>query len=952
MTAPSTAVCYNCSAPLDGGERFCQECGAQVSGISGIRNGGSSSWPVTNAALGSGWDGILGRLRAATFGEYEIGRELGRGGMAAVFLANDLRLNRHVAIKVMAPGVMLGDGMIERFRQEAVTVANLQHAHIVTIHEVRQLHDLHFFVMQYIEGLSLEGALRTSGTLSVDVTRAILYQIGSALAYAHRRGVIHRDVKPGNVLLDGDGNALVADFGISKVAEGPTNTVTGMAVGTPAYMSPEQCFAEPLSGASDQYALGIMAYQMLVGKVPFSGAPFAIMAGHTKEPVPSLHLAAPHVPADMERAVMRMLEKAPSDRYATLTAALAALGAHAISEDSPTREALIRLSGIEERRASLGEVLRTPMHPTPGGRASGEQRKVSGTPLRSTPIANAPIPGASDARTPSSRATIPTAPTRLVVSAAPALFEIGEEFTAQVSAAPEAIIRDVTWESDAPAVARVNARTGVIVGVASGTARITVHANDTSSHFQLTVLEPAVSTLFLCAPSDEIEVGKTLVLTVSMQDRRGQSIKRPVRWSHVGRAIRPGASDGAYVAVESGTATVTVNCGDATDSITLEARAPRMSKPSVTVPDPLPELLIASYDGEPPAQAAPRVEEKGAATTTPPRPSHDANAPIRRAGASGRGLAVAGLVALVSGAILWKTLDDSPSPPVSGPVIDDGTNVGVGPAAVEVTSSDPEPLDKPSASGAVIRLSPPPPRVMRPGETFRLRAVVRDDATDSLLPGVITFTTSARRVARVGETSGEITALSPGRATIEIRGPSGAKSSMALVVRERGAAEPPQAVEAGAEPVLSLEPRKPAATSTEAGSKPIVSVGAVPANTGLVKPSVDTSPRRTVSELTSDDIARSVDRFVAQIRGEASRSPDLASFFADGADHRAIRSGGVTSTSDESSGGMRVRFDVRLTKFNAGGSKIMRDATVTMDLVKNGSAARVEAVSIGALRRP
>ena len=141
--------------------------------------------------------------------------------MAAVYLARDLALNRRVAIKVMAPGLLLGPGTMERFKQEAVTVANLQHVHIVAIYGVRQIGDLHFFVMQFVPGRTLEGVLRDVGALPIPVVRAWLFQIGSALGYAHRRGVIHRDIKPGNILLNADGEAIVTDFGIAKVAESP-----------------------------------------------------------------------------------------------------------------------------------------------------------------------------------------------------------------------------------------------------------------------------------------------------------------------------------------------------------------------------------------------------------------------------------------------------------------------------------------------------------------------------------------------------------------------------------------------------------------------------------------------------------------------------------------------------------------------------------------------------------
>jgi serine/threonine-protein kinase len=165
------------------------------------------------------WQRVRQRLDAAVRGEFTIDREIGRGGMAAVFLARDVALDRRVAVKVMASGLLTGRGMVERFAREAVTVARLHHPNIVSIYTVRHLDDLHFFVMQFVDGRSLRQVLHVSSRLPIEAARAILYQIGTALAFAHRRGVIHRDVKPANILLDIDGNAVVMDFGIAKAPE-------------------------------------------------------------------------------------------------------------------------------------------------------------------------------------------------------------------------------------------------------------------------------------------------------------------------------------------------------------------------------------------------------------------------------------------------------------------------------------------------------------------------------------------------------------------------------------------------------------------------------------------------------------------------------------------------------------------------------------------------------------
>jgi len=285
--------------------------------------------------------------------------------MAAVYLARDLALNRRVAMKVMAPGLLLGPGMMERFKQEAVTVANLQHGHIVSIYGVRQIGDLHFFVMQFVPGRTLEGVLRDVGALPIPVVRAWLYQIGSALGYAHRRGVIHRDIKPGNILLNADGEAIVTDFGIAKVAESPNQTQTGTVVGTPVYMSPEQCYARELTGASDQYSLGVVAYEMLVGRPPFSGSSFALMRSHTDSPPPRLHEVRPDIPPDMEAAVTRMLAKTPEERFPSLTDALIALGATALTHDDPLHADLQQLAAATERLNQLADIVRTPASPVP-----------------------------------------------------------------------------------------------------------------------------------------------------------------------------------------------------------------------------------------------------------------------------------------------------------------------------------------------------------------------------------------------------------------------------------------------------------------------------------------------------------------------------------------------------------------------------------------------------------
>ena len=309
------------------------------------------------------WGPVVDRLRAATIGEYDIGYELGRGGMAAVFLAYDLALARHVAIKVMSPALLMGEGMVERFRQEARTIANLTHPGIITIYAVRQLADLHFFVMRFIEGRSLEHILSVSpGGVPISVVRSLLQQVGGALGYAHRKGVVHRDVKPANILVDVEGTALVTDFGIAKVAASSTHTQTGIVVGTPAYISPEQCMGKPVDGHSDQYSLGVAAYEMLTGKPPFSGQGFAIMLAHASETPRPISELRPDCPPELEAAVLRMLAKNPVDRFDTMGDALDAIGDISTAEDEAAREHLATLAKPDE---TLHRRLSGPHSPVP-----------------------------------------------------------------------------------------------------------------------------------------------------------------------------------------------------------------------------------------------------------------------------------------------------------------------------------------------------------------------------------------------------------------------------------------------------------------------------------------------------------------------------------------------------------------------------------------------------------
>ncbi len=262
----------------------------------------------------------LDRLRSALAGRYEIERELGRGAMATVYLAKDVKHNRNVAIKVLLSELSFALGP-ERFRREIDLASHLSHPHILPIYDSGEAEGELYYVMPYVEGESLRSRLNHERQLSVEEALRITCEIASALDHSHRKGIIHRDIKPENILLE-DGQALVADFGIARAATalGESKlTSTGISLGTPTYMSPEQGMADPsLDGRSDIYSLGCVLYEMLVGSPPFTGRTSqALIARHSLDQVPSLTIVRSTIPEEVEDAVMRALAKVPADRFAT-----------------------------------------------------------------------------------------------------------------------------------------------------------------------------------------------------------------------------------------------------------------------------------------------------------------------------------------------------------------------------------------------------------------------------------------------------------------------------------------------------------------------------------------------------------------------------------------------------------------------------------------------------------
>src|SRR5687767_2284583 len=259
---------------------------------------------------------ILERLQAKLSDRYSIERELGQGGMATVFLATDVRHEREVAIKVLHPELSASIGG-ERFEREIKLAARLQHPHILGLYDSGETDNLLYYVMPFVKGESLRDRLDREGQLPIDDAVQIALEVADALGHAHAQGVVHRDIKPENILLSG-GHALVADFGIARAATeagGHKLTQTGMAVGTPVYMAPEQSVGDPVGPTTDLYSLGCVLYEMLVGEPPFlAKSAQALMARHAMEAVPSVRVVRNTVPEEVEDTIFAAMAKVPADR--------------------------------------------------------------------------------------------------------------------------------------------------------------------------------------------------------------------------------------------------------------------------------------------------------------------------------------------------------------------------------------------------------------------------------------------------------------------------------------------------------------------------------------------------------------------------------------------------------------------------------------------------------------
>jgi hypothetical protein len=320
-------TCASCRRDVPEDAVVCPECGADL-----------PTSLIGNAvpATASETDALRDRLQAALGSGFELGARLGEGGFGVVYRARDVRLRRDVAVKLLRRELVSTEGFVERFEREAQALAALRHPNIVPVYSIGDKDELIYLVMPFVSGVTLTDYLRERGRLTLEEAEQILKAVGDALSAAHAVGLVHRDIKPDNIMLEGPNRLpLLMDFGIAKTGNtgagaaggGVGLTATGMVMGTPLYMSPEQATADPsVDSRSDIYSLGVLAYQMFTGQLPFSGESiYAVLSQHLTTPAPEARSLRPEIPPRISAALRRAMAKKPAERFQRVEEFLAAL---------------------------------------------------------------------------------------------------------------------------------------------------------------------------------------------------------------------------------------------------------------------------------------------------------------------------------------------------------------------------------------------------------------------------------------------------------------------------------------------------------------------------------------------------------------------------------------------------------------------------------------------------
>jgi serine/threonine protein kinase/uncharacterized protein YjdB len=685
---------------------------------------------------------LLAMLRQATIGEYEIRGEIGRGGMAAVYLAYDLRLNRKVAIKVMLPELAFHEGMEDRFKREARTAAKLDHPNIVVIYSVRDDAELLFFVMKFIEGASLEQLARKYAPLPLPIAQYVLVQLAVALQYAHDEGVVHRDVKPANVLVDRRGNVLVTDFGIAKATESPTLTRTGSVIGTPAYMSPEQCMGNEQTHASDQYSLGVVAYELIAGRPPFVGPAVELQWAHVKTAAPPLLDARPDCPPALASAVMRMLLKDPAQRWASLQDAVSSLATGLVPGDDSPRVKLAEMTRVASPVRTDGMAV-TPASPIPPGRSAAQATpQAPATPVVATPPQ--PHPPVSEPPRPPAVASIHIHPL-----ASP--LEVGMTHvlacTVADASGKEIAGAEVDWASSNPLVAAVNA-SGELSALAIGKATIAATCQAHSATLSIEVVPDRVAEVILTPATVTLHERTSARIAVRANNGRGKAI--------AGRQVTLQSADARIASVAPDGIVVGKGVGRTTVSATLEGRTGS-------------------------AEVVVRPAAVAAVAVTPQAPSLTAGDAVVFAAA----LRDATGHALSGRNVTWRSSDASV---LSIDPMGRATSAKAGTAEVTAECEGVRAAVRVAVAPPVITELDvePPSSPLRAGKRVRLRAKARDTTGRELEPDAVQWRSSDASVATVAS-DGTVSAVAPGEVTITaILGDRQARSPISVV-----AAPPP-----------------------------------------------------------------------------------------------------------------------------------------------------------------
>src|SRR5688572_17606629 len=310
-------TCPSCGTANTEGSAFCANCGSGLASAPvAVAHPPASGMPPV--VMEPGGDDLLEKVKQHLGGDYAIEKELGRGGMAVVYKGVERALERIVAIKVVPPESANAGQAAERFRREARLAASLDHPNIIPVYRVGQAGPLHYMAMKFVEGRAVDAIIESQGALPLPVAIAILRYSAAGLAFAHEKKIVHRDIKGANILVDKDGRVMVSDFGIARALEEVSLTASGMVIGTPYYMSPEQCGGQKISPQSDQYSLGVMGFQMLTGEVPFNAdSMVGVIQHHYMTPVPDIRAVRNDVPQELLDIIYCSLNKAPEDRFTT-----------------------------------------------------------------------------------------------------------------------------------------------------------------------------------------------------------------------------------------------------------------------------------------------------------------------------------------------------------------------------------------------------------------------------------------------------------------------------------------------------------------------------------------------------------------------------------------------------------------------------------------------------------